>query len=154
RIEAADDAAAHDRLREMLAIGLDTRPFLRMAAADPLLAPLVRRLRGLRPLLLSTPVQALIRAVTGQLIRSSEALHIERRINSTLGRRQARFALAPAAAPLAAAHPALPERAGLSPKRAVVLTRAARRLKLGALAADDAGIARRRVLREPGLGHW
>ena len=126
-----------------------------MAAADPLLSPMMLRLRGLRPLLLSTPVQALIRAVCGQLIRSAEALAIERRINAALGRRHERFMLAPDAATLAAAHPALLERAGLSPKRAVVLTRAARRLRLDALAGDAAERGRApRVLREPGLGQW
>ena len=138
----------------MLAVGLDTRPFLRDAAADPLLSPLMLRLRGLRPLLLSTPAQALVRAVCGQLIRSSEALRIERRINAALGRRHNGYTLPPDAAALAAAHPALLERAGLSPKRAVVLTRAARRLRLDALSGDVAVVARQRVLREPGLGPW
>jgi 3-methyladenine DNA glycosylase/8-oxoguanine DNA glycosylase len=154
RIDGASSEPAHDRLRELLAVGLDTRPFLRIAAADPLLAPMLLRLRGLRPLLLSTPVQALIRAVCGQLIRSAEALRIERRIMYMLGTRHDGFALPPDAATLAAAHPALLERAGLSPKRSVVLTRAARRLKLDALATADADGARLRVLREPGLGPW
>ena len=154
RIHGRQPEAAHDRLRELLAVNLDTRPFLRTAAADPLLAPMMMRLRGMRPLLLSTPAQALIRAVCGQLIRSAEALQIERRINFALGTRHQRFALPPDAAALAAVHPALLERAGLSPKRSVVLTRAARRLKLDALAGADADAARRRVLREPGLGPW
>ena len=116
------------------AVGLDTTPFLRMAADDPLLRPMTSRLRGLRPLMLATPEHALIRAVCGQLIRSSDALAIERRIIRRLGRPCGRFMLAPAAETLASAHPALLERAGLSPKRAVVLTRAARRLRLEALA--------------------
>ena len=154
RIEAAEPEAAHDRLAELLTIGLDTRPFLRLAAADPLLGPLALRLRGLRPLLAATPVQALIRAVSGQLIRSREAFDIERRIIYRHGRRAAQFALPPTASELAAVHPAELERAGLSPKRAVVLTRAARRLPLDALAADAPDLALRRILREPGLGPW
>jgi len=154
RIDADDRAAAHDRLAELLTIGLDTRPFLRMAASDPLLAPLALRLRGLRPLLVTTPVQALIRAVCGQLIRSREALEIERRIIFRHGRRAGPFAVPPDAATLAALHPAVLERAGLSPKRAVVLTRAARRLRLDLLAHEPAAVALRRILREPGLGPW
>ena len=64
--------------------------------------------------------------------------------------------LAPAAAALASAHPALLEQAGLSPKRAVVLTRAARRLRLEALADDpaeraDSGSA---ASRGWGSGRW
>jgi 3-methyladenine DNA glycosylase/8-oxoguanine DNA glycosylase len=154
RIDAGDPAAAHDRLAEILTIRLDTRPFLRLAAADPLLAPLALRLRGLRPLLAATPVQALIRAVCGQLIRSREALEIERRILYRHGRRIGPFALPPSAEQLAAVHPAQLERAGLSPKRAVVLTRAARRLRLDCLADEPGAAAVRRILREPGLGPW
>ena len=52
------------------------------------------RLRGLRPLMLATPVHALIRAVCGQLIRSSDALAIERRMVRRLGRPCGRFVLA------------------------------------------------------------
>lgn len=154
RIEAADPDSAHDRLAELLTIRLDTRPFLRLAAADRLLGPLALRLRGMRPLLAATPVQALVRAVSGQLIRSREAFDIERRILFGHGRRVGPFALPPTARELAALHPALLERAGLSPKRAVVLTRAARRLSLEALATDTGEAARRRILREPGLGPW
>ena len=66
RIEAVDEGSAHDRLIEMLGLRLDTRPFLALAAADPLLAPLVLRMRGRRAILASTPEQALIRAVCGR----------------------------------------------------------------------------------------
>ena len=76
RIDCEHPDAAHDRLREILGVGLDTRPFLRTATRDPLLRPLAARLRGLRPMQTSTPVQALIRAVCGQLVRTSDAVRI------------------------------------------------------------------------------
>jgi 3-methyladenine DNA glycosylase/8-oxoguanine DNA glycosylase len=154
RIRASHEPSAHDRLVELLGVRLDTRPFLAMAASDPLLAPLSMRQRGKRRLLLSTPLHALIRAVCGQLIRSSEAARIERRILRELGSPHGEFTLAPDAATLAAARPAILERAGLSPRRAVVLSRAARRLKLDALGHEPSQTARLRVLREPGLGRW
>jgi 3-methyladenine DNA glycosylase/8-oxoguanine DNA glycosylase len=155
RIACVAAEAAHDRLRQLLTIGLDTRPFLRMAESDQLLSPLWRRMRAVRPLMLATPEHALIRAVTGQLIRSSDALRIERGIIWRLGTRTDRgLTLPPGAAALAAAHPARLEREGLSPKRSVILTRAAGRLKLDALAADPPDLAERRVRREPGLGEW
>jgi 3-methyladenine DNA glycosylase/8-oxoguanine DNA glycosylase len=154
RIRASHEPSAHDRLVELLGVRLDTRPFLAVAASDPLLAPLSMRQRGKRRLLLSTPLHALIRAVCGQLIRSSEAARIERRILRELGSRHGEFTLAPDAATLAAAHPAILERAGLSPRRAVVLRRAAGRLKLDALGHEPWQTARLRVLREPGLGRW
>lgn len=154
RIESGDLTEAHDRLAELLGVGLDHRPFLRMAAGDELLAPLLKRLRGLRPMPLASPVQALIRAVSGQLIRSSEALRIERRIMREHGRAHGGLMLPPSAEELARVHPARFERSGLSPARAVVLQRAARRLRLDRLATDPPDIARRRICREPGLGPW
>jgi 3-methyladenine DNA glycosylase/8-oxoguanine DNA glycosylase len=154
RIEADDPAAAHDRLHAILGVGLDTREFLRMAASDPLLAPLATRLRGLRPMLVSTPAHALLRALCGQLVRTSDAVRFERRLIGVLGTPERGLRLAPDAAALAAAHPALIERAGLSPRRAVVLTRAARRLNLDALATDPGAVAVARITREPGLGPW
>ncbi|MGZ4431022.1 MAG: DNA-3-methyladenine glycosylase family protein [Gaiellales bacterium] len=153
-VEAADHGAAHDRLVELLGVRLDTRPFLRMAAADPLLAPLWTRLRGLRPIVLATPEHALVRAVCGQRIRTSEALAIERRILHRLGTPHAGFVLPPPAAAIASTHPAHFERAGLSPSRAAVLTRSARRLQLSSLSGEPAGTALRRITREPGLGAW
>jgi 3-methyladenine DNA glycosylase/8-oxoguanine DNA glycosylase len=154
RIECERPDAAADRLREMLGVSLDTRPFLDMAARDPLLRPLAARLRGLRPMQTSTPVQALIRAVCGQLVRTSDAVRIERRVMAMLGERAGSLRLPPDAATLAATHPARLERAGLSPRRAVVLVRAARRLSLDALARDDGATAVARIRREPGLGPW
>ena len=153
RIDAADDGSAHDRLVEMLGLRLDTRPFLAMAGRRSAAGAARRVHARARPILASSPEHALIRAVCGQLIRSSEAARIERRILRELGRPHQGFVLAPDAATLAAAHPALLE-AGLSPKRAVVLSRAARRLRLDALATEPAQTARLRILREPGLGRW
>ncbi|MDX6534061.1 MAG: hypothetical protein QOF68_1805 [Gaiellales bacterium] len=154
RIDADAATEAHDRLAELLGVGIDHGPFLRLAAADTLLQPLRSRLRGLRPMALASPAQALIRAVCGQLIRSSEALRIERRIMREHGRPQDGLMLPPTGAQLAATHPARFERAGLSPARAVVLQRAARRLRLERLADDPVDIAQRRICREPGLGPW
>jgi DNA-3-methyladenine glycosylase II len=155
RIECAQLEAAHDRLRQLLTIGLDPRPFLQIAKADPLLSPLYARMRAVRPLMLATPEHALIRAVTGQLIRSSDALRIERGIIWRLGRRTGRrLTLPPDAATLGRAHPALLEREGLSPKRSVILTRAASRLNLESPATEPADLVERRVRREPGLGEW
>jgi len=154
RLAADDPAAAHDRLWAILGARLDTRPFLAMAATDPLLAAVAGRMRGRRLICLTTPAHALIRAVCGQLIRSSEAARIERRILLALGSPCGDLMLAPEAATVSEAHPALFERAGLSPRRAVVLSRAARRLRLDALASEPPDVARLRILREPGLGRW
>jgi 3-methyladenine DNA glycosylase/8-oxoguanine DNA glycosylase len=142
RIEAADAAAAHDRLADMLSVDLDPRPFIERAQRDPLLAPIWARARGIRPLRLSSPIHGLVRAITGQLIRSREALAIERAILRHTG-------APPTQAALAATHPAVFERAGLSPARAALLRRA---LRVDWTAEEPLLLRRLRAL--PGFGPW
>lgn len=152
-IEAADHTAAHDRLGELCSVSLDHRPFLQMARDDRLLGPLYTRLRGLHPLLLGSTAHALVRGVTGQLIRSSEALQIERRIIARLSPRHHGLRLAPSFADLRAEHPARFQQAGLSPARAALLSRAAglpwERIEDAASAAIHARLCELR-----GLGPW
>jgi 3-methyladenine DNA glycosylase/8-oxoguanine DNA glycosylase len=154
RVPAARREPAEPALRRLLRIDLDHRPFLELAATDGLLRPLRGRLAGMRPAVTGSLGQALVRGVAGQLVRSGEAVRFERRIVAGLGRRGADgLRTPPAAAELAAAHPATFERAGLSPARAVALSRLAA-LDWGALAAEpsDRVEARMRGLR--GIGPW
>ena len=153
RIDAAEATAAHDRLRDILRIGIDHRPFLRMIEGDRLLEPLRTRLRGMRPLLLGSVPHALMRGVCGQLIRSSEALAIERRIVARLSPRYSGLRLPPTAEAIMHEHPARFERAGLSPQRAALLSRASKQPWDVLAAAPSEHIeARLRSLR--GLGAW
>lgn len=126
RVRGANLEAAVSRLKELLWIGLDHRPFLSMAEHDPLLRPLRHRLAGMRPVRLGTPEHALIRGVAGQLVRWSDAQRIERRILFQALPRVPRGALRqpPGPADMRRLSPALMERAGLSPDRAVALARA------------------------------
>ena len=154
RVPAEKREAAEAALRRLLRLDLDHRPFLELAAGDPLLRPLRGRLAGMRPAVAGSLGQALVRGVAGQLVRSSEAVRFERRIVAGLSRRDAdELRTPPAAADLAAAHPATFERAGLSPARAVALSRLAA-LDWDALAAEpsDRVEARMRALR--GIGPW
>ncbi len=154
RVPAEKREAAEAALRRLLRLDLDHRPFLELAAGDPLLRPLRGRLAGMRPAVAGSLGQALVRGVAGQLVRSSEAVRFERRIVAGLSRRDAdELRTPPAAADLAAAHPATFERAGLSPARAVALSRLAA-LDWDALTAEpsDRVEARMRALR--GIGPW
>jgi 3-methyladenine DNA glycosylase/8-oxoguanine DNA glycosylase len=126
RIESVDEVAAHDRLHVLLQVGLDHTPLLEMARGDALLGVMRSRMKGLRVIQLGTPAHALIRGVASQLIRAREAIAIERRIVLECGAPFGELRLPPTAARLAAVHPARFERAGLSPARAVLLSRAAR----------------------------
>ena len=153
RIDATDLEPAHDRLRELLRVDVDHRPFLRMAERDRMLAPLRSRLTGMRPLLLGSVAHALMRGVCGQLIRTSEALAIERRIVAVLSPRYRGLRLPPTADAIAHAHPARFERAGLSPQRAALLSRASLQPWDDlAVQPSDRVEARLRALR--GLGAW
>jgi 3-methyladenine DNA glycosylase/8-oxoguanine DNA glycosylase len=153
RIAAADPAVAHDRLVEMLGLRVDHRPFLQIAASDPLLRPLRGRLTGLRPWQLSSPEHALVRAVSGQLIRAGEAIRIERRILRDVCPPFGDMHLPADAAMLTAAHPARFERAGLSPARAVLLKRAAK-LPWGIMGGESSERIDARLRALPGLGAW
>jgi 3-methyladenine DNA glycosylase/8-oxoguanine DNA glycosylase len=155
RLWADDLAAAHDRLCDVLRLRLDHRPFLQLAARDPLLRPLRSRMAGLRPLLLGSPEQALVRGIAGQLIRASEAYRIERRLVADVMPRDPRAGLRepPRAADLRAAHPARFQRAGLSPMRAAVLSRASR-LDWARLAGEPTDRLEARLRSVPGIGVW
>jgi 3-methyladenine DNA glycosylase/8-oxoguanine DNA glycosylase len=154
RVPAAARDAAEPALRRLLRLDLDHRPFLELAAGDPLLRPLRGRLAGMRPAVAGSVGQALVRGVAGQLVRSSEAVRFERRIVAGLSRRGADgLRTPPTAADLAEAHPATFERAGLSPGRAVALSRLAV-LDWEALAAEPSERVETRMRRLPGIGPW
>lgn len=154
RVPATRLGAAEPALRRLLRIELDHRPFLELAAGDPLLQPLRGRLAGMRPAVAGSLGQALVRGVAGQLVRSSEAVRFERRIVAGLDRRGLDgLRTPPAAADLAAAHPATFERAGLSPARAVALSRLAA-LNWDALAGQPSDHVETRVRRLRGIGPW
>ncbi len=155
RVRGADPDVASARLRELLWIDLDHRPFLSLAEHDELLRPLRHRLAGMRPVRLATPQHALVRGVTGQLVRWSDAQRIERRILyralPAAGRGELR--LPPGRTELRTLSPAMLERAGLSPARAVALAQASA-VDWGALEGDPSTRIAARVRSFRGLGPW
>ena len=155
RLRSADLEAATARLRDLLWIDLDHRPFLSMAEHDPLLHPLRHRLAGMRPVHLGTPEHALVRGVAGQLVRWSEAQQIERRILFQALPRVPRgeLRLPPGRDDLRRLSPAMLERAGLSPARAVALARAAS-IDWADLHGDSTARIAARVRAVRSLGPW
>jgi DNA-3-methyladenine glycosylase II len=148
-----DEAAA--RLRELLWIDLDHRPFLSLAERDELLRPLRHKLAGMRPVSLGTPEHALVRGVAGQLVRWSDAQQIERRILFQAVPRPPAggLRLPPGRADLRRLSPAMLERAGLSPARAVALARAAA-VDWSSMTGDTTTKIAGRVRSFRGLGPW
>jgi DNA-3-methyladenine glycosylase II len=159
RVEAATREIASEALERMnFALGLDhdLSDFHARFARDPLLGPIIRRRRWLRPRRRPEPFEALAWAVCEQLIEAERAVAIQRRLIRRHGRRSARGALrdAPSAECLAARAPAELEVCGLSGKRAVALVRAAREVACGRADLSRHEPSWRRLRTISGIGAW
>ncbi|MBO9531709.1 MAG: DNA-3-methyladenine glycosylase 2 family protein [Solirubrobacteraceae bacterium] len=157
----ADDPAladrALDRWRRTLGVDADHRPFLEAAWHDPLLGPLVRARPWLRPSVRYRPHEALMWAITEQLIEYVEAARIQRQLTRLLGTQCARTGLRDAPTPRAILDcaPARIESFGLSGRRTLLLREVCRHLERGLdLDAEPLVTAQRRLRAIPGLGAW
>jgi 3-methyladenine DNA glycosylase/8-oxoguanine DNA glycosylase len=157
------DAAAYgiERMRFMLGVDDDLRPFLREFARDPLIGRSVRRQPWLRVMRRPDPFEALAWAICEQLIDYPRAAAIERRLLAVLGRRavgHAGLALRdmPPASVLAGTAPALLQSFDLAAGRSLALVRAAREIARGRLDLldPDHESGWRRLRRIPGIGPW
>lgn len=86
----AAEAAARNLVGGALGAAADLRPFYRVARLDPLLAPLVRRFRGLRIAGYPSLWEALVTAVLAQQVNLAFAFAIRAHLAEAFGRR-ARF---------------------------------------------------------------
>lgn len=148
------------RWRWALGVDFDHRPFLDATWHDPVLGPLVRRRPWLRPSVSFRPHEALLNAITEQLIEYVEALRIQRGLVRLAGVQCERTGLRDSPSPQAILDlaPAQIEALGLSPRRTVLMRDVCRMLVRGLdLEADDP-VAReatwRRLRAMPGLGAW
>lgn len=144
----ATSEAALDRARFMLALDDDHSEFLRRFRHDPLLGPTVRALPGLRPARLATVAHALLHGICGQLIQSSRARELERRILRAAGTR------APEQSELARFAPAQLRALGLATERASALVRLCRTLDLERLRGVPTAAVAARLGRERTVGPW
>ncbi len=145
------------RWRRTLGVDLDHRPFLDLAWNDPVLGPLVRRRPWLRPSCRYRPHEALMWAITEQLIEYVEATKIQRGLVRLAGVQCERTGLrdAPTPAAMLALAPAQIERLGLSARRTLLLRQTCRLLVRGLdLDHDDRMAAWQRLRAVPGLGSW
>jgi DNA-3-methyladenine glycosylase II len=72
-------------LEQMLSLELDVDPFYVLAAADPLLAPLAERFRGLRPPRFASVFECLVNAVALQQLSLAAGLTLLNRLSRTYG---------------------------------------------------------------------
>lgn len=150
----AESEASLAAIRFTLGIDVDHREFLRRFRHDPLLGPATRLLAGLRPLRVPTVAQALLRALCGQLIESSRARRLERRIVRAVMPAHGRLHAPPTSARLRALAPAELRRLGLHARRAATLVRVCSSLDLERLRGLPAEAVSARLGRERGLGPW
>jgi DNA-3-methyladenine glycosylase II len=157
RAETGQLEEAIERMRCALWVDVDLSDFHHRFRRDPLVGPLIRRMPGFRPKGRPWPWEALAAAVVGQLIESSRAASIERRIAGRWGARlgEGREALrdVPGPAAIAGRAPAELEQMELVGKRALALRRLARDVAAGRCRIERAeGDAR--LLAMPQIGPW
>jgi 3-methyladenine DNA glycosylase/8-oxoguanine DNA glycosylase len=152
------DAAAHavDRMRFALGVDHDLRPFQRQFRNDPLIGPAIRRHPSLRPLRRAVPFEALAWAITEQLIETTRAFAIQRRLTYRYGRRSACGTLrdAPAPAALAARAPAELCSLDLAAKRALAMIKVSHEVDRGRVDLTQHEPAWKRLLTIPNIGSW
>jgi 3-methyladenine DNA glycosylase/8-oxoguanine DNA glycosylase len=143
-----------ERMRFVLALDDDHSPFLRLCRHDPLLRETAWRFEGLRQLRVPTVAQALLRALCGQLIESSRARALERRIVRATTASEALLHEPPRREDLAALSPARLRGLGLHARRGATLVRLCSELDLERLHGVPTEAVAARLLRERGLGPW
>jgi len=159
--ERADAEAAIARMRFALGVDDDLRPFWELYRDDPLVGPSLRRRPWLRVQRRPVAFEALAWAICEQLIQTSQAFAIQRRIVRALGPccEQTGLRDVPAAAAIAACAPARLESFELAGRRSIALVRVARevargRIDLDGRAGGDHEHAWRRLLAIPNIGRW
>ena len=160
------EAAAEGIARMRFATGVDDdlRPFHDAFRDDPVIGRAVRSHPHLRVRRRPVPWEALLAAVTEQLIEFERAVAIQRRLIAALGARCVVTGLrdGPAPAALAGAAPARLVSFDLAPRRALALRRVAAEVASGRTDLDGAvgaGPGRaeavaRRLLAIPDIGPW
>jgi len=163
-----EQAAAEGIARMRFATGVDDdlRPFHERFKADPVIGRAVRAHPRLRVKRRPLPWEALLAAVTEQLIEFDRAIAIQRRMIAVLGHRCLQTGLrdGPSAAVIAAEAPARLASFDLAPKRALALRRVAVEVAAGRAdleaavgapaASGRAEAAARRLLRITDVGPW
>jgi 3-methyladenine DNA glycosylase/8-oxoguanine DNA glycosylase len=154
---AADGAAAEEgiaRLRFAVGVDEDLRAFHERFRDDPVIGRAVRANPWLRVRRRCHPWEALLAAITEQLIDFERAVAIQRRLIARLGRRCPVSGLRDAAPPerIAGQAPALLAALDLAPKRAIALCRCAREVAAGRVDLTAHDVRRLRAI--PEIGPW
>jgi 3-methyladenine DNA glycosylase/8-oxoguanine DNA glycosylase len=144
-------------MRFMLGLDDDLREFYDAFRGDPLLGKAIRRRPWIRPRRRPWPWEALMVAITKQLIESSRAAAIERRIVARWGEKltfdDVFLRDAPGADVIEGRAPAELASMDLAPARALALIKCARETASGRARLEDPAVDRR-LLKVPEIGPW
>ena len=150
------DTRTEPVVRRLLGAPFDLDAFYRFAATDLILAPLVTRLRGLRPPLAATPFETLVTSITAQQVSLRAAFAIRNRLIERFGGARGRHAVAfPERETLANAPEDDLYELGFSRRKAAYVVGLARsELDLDSLEALPDDEVKNRLTALPGLGEW
>ena len=149
-------AFAVERMRFGLNLDHDLAPFQKRFKHDPLIGPVIRRYPWLRPFRRSVPFEALAWAITEQLIETTRAFAIQRRLTYRYGRRSACGTLrdAPTPGALAARAPYELAALDLAAKRATAMIKVSREIDSGRVDLTEHEPAWKRLLSIANIGSW
>jgi DNA-3-methyladenine glycosylase II len=149
------DEATEPAVRRLLGLPFDLAGFEAFAAGHEVLAPLVSRLRGLRPPLAPDPFEALVTAITAQQVSLFAAFAVRNRLIERFGDPGVHAVSFPAAERIAAAGEDELAALGLSWRKAeYVLGLARSELDYAELAALPDEEVKARLVAVRGLGEW
>jgi 3-methyladenine DNA glycosylase/8-oxoguanine DNA glycosylase len=153
-ITPAEPALA-EPVRRYLGAPFDLAAFAAFAATEPVLGPLVERLRGLRPPLAPDPFETLVTSITAQQVSLRAAFAIRNRLIEAFGRRHEHAYAFPTRSRLARAEPAELAALGFSRRKAEYVVGLARtELDLDGLALLPDEEVKERLVALPGIGEW
>jgi DNA-3-methyladenine glycosylase II len=149
------DADLVEPVRRYMGGPFDLDSFTAFAATDPVLGPLVERLRGLRPPLAPDPWESLVTSITAQQVSLHAAFAIRNRFIQAFGERFERAYAFPTRERLVAAEPEELLALGFSRRKAEYVVGLARsELDLDGLALLPDEEVKARLVALPGIGEW
>jgi 3-methyladenine DNA glycosylase/8-oxoguanine DNA glycosylase len=153
-VEPLDDVTG-PVVAQLLGAPFDLRSFYAHVAADPVLAPIVERLRGFRPPLHPDPFEALITSITAQQVSLFAAVAIRNRFVECFGEQVGEAWAFPTRERIAAAREEELVGVGFTRRKAEYAVALARSdLDLDGLAALSDDEVRAQIVALRGLGPW
>jgi DNA-3-methyladenine glycosylase II len=149
------DAETEPVVRRLLGLDYDLGAFREWAADDPVLAPIVTGLAGLRPTLWVDPFEAIVDCITAQQVSLWAAFAIRRRLTERFGVRAGPACAFPTAERLAAASEEEIVALGFTRRKAEYVIALARSgLDLEALGSLSDSEVKAVLCAQRGLGEW